>query len=241
MARKWEYRNNRKMNPVDVADQLRNQYRMDHWLRQKKWWWSIFLWGQGVLLTNAYKVYCCVMDDNNVPNSQRLSHYDFLHEIAVAWIDIDEVNPRALRRIRARKRKKPVPVASPSPTAQANKIRKKSNPSPCTRARSKACLTPPSPPKAIRVNDTTLHPETGVLRHRLDHYGIFHCPDPSSLVKPYCSLHRWLFRDGGGVIPRGKIVSCSHCKVHLCIACFKIFHTEACLVDNKENIIRKLG
>jgi len=29
---------NHKMNPVDVADQLRNNCRMDHWIRQRKWW-----------------------------------------------------------------------------------------------------------------------------------------------------------------------------------------------------------
>jgi hypothetical protein len=42
------------MGQVDVADQLRQEYRMDTKLHQTKWWWSIMLWGVQVLLTNAY-------------------------------------------------------------------------------------------------------------------------------------------------------------------------------------------
>jgi Transposase IS4 len=33
---------NFKMNDVNQADQLRNCYRFDHWMRKRKWWWSIF-------------------------------------------------------------------------------------------------------------------------------------------------------------------------------------------------------
>lgn len=66
---------NFKMNAVDIADQLRNNYRMDHWLQQRKWWWSIFIWGVGVLLTNSYVVYRGVMEINNIPVGQRLTHY----------------------------------------------------------------------------------------------------------------------------------------------------------------------
>jgi hypothetical protein len=42
---------NNFMNSVDLADQLWNCYRFNHWLGNRKWWWSIFLW------TNAYKMY----------------------------------------------------------------------------------------------------------------------------------------------------------------------------------------
>ena len=36
---------NNGMNGVDVADQLQKQYRFDHWMRQRKWWWSFWFWG----------------------------------------------------------------------------------------------------------------------------------------------------------------------------------------------------
>ena len=35
---------NMKMGRVDLGDQLRGSYRYDHWLRNRKWWWSIFFW-----------------------------------------------------------------------------------------------------------------------------------------------------------------------------------------------------
>jgi len=35
---------NNSMGHVDLSDQLRNQYRFDHWLRMRKWWWALFLW-----------------------------------------------------------------------------------------------------------------------------------------------------------------------------------------------------
>ncbi len=27
------------MNGADIADQLRNHYRIDRWMRKRKWWW----------------------------------------------------------------------------------------------------------------------------------------------------------------------------------------------------------
>ena len=33
---------NHEMGDVDIADQLRNVYRFDHWIRKRKWWWVIF-------------------------------------------------------------------------------------------------------------------------------------------------------------------------------------------------------
>ena len=41
------------MRSVDVADQLRMQYRPDRWMRNRKWRWSIFLWGLGGYAKNS--------------------------------------------------------------------------------------------------------------------------------------------------------------------------------------------
>ena len=35
---------NYNMNNVDIADQLAAVYRWDHWMRIRKWWWSIMFW-----------------------------------------------------------------------------------------------------------------------------------------------------------------------------------------------------
>jgi hypothetical protein len=56
-----DYNNN--MNNVDIADQLRGHHRPDHWMRHKKWWWAIFMWGIGVARVNAYKIYEAMWDE----------------------------------------------------------------------------------------------------------------------------------------------------------------------------------
>ena len=81
---------NSEMGHVDVADQLRGTYRMDNWVRNRKWWWSIMFWGIGVLLTNAYVMYVLVNTFIYGFNKRQLMpHHDFRRAIAVAWI-----NPR---------------------------------------------------------------------------------------------------------------------------------------------------
>jgi hypothetical protein len=34
---------NMNMNATDIANQLRGNYRPDRWMRQRKWWWSVFI------------------------------------------------------------------------------------------------------------------------------------------------------------------------------------------------------
>jgi hypothetical protein len=78
-----EYNNN--MNSTDIADQLRGVYRPDHWMRNRKWWWAIWIWGIGVAGVNAYKIYEVMyeeqkrLDKNSVP--PRWSHARFLEEL----------------------------------------------------------------------------------------------------------------------------------------------------------------
>ena len=49
---------NNGMGEVDIADQLRLQYRLDKWIRNCKWWMSIFMWRLASVTTNAYVMYC---------------------------------------------------------------------------------------------------------------------------------------------------------------------------------------
>ena len=75
---------NNFMNAVDLADQLRNHYRFNHWLRNRKWWWSIFLWALGVATTNAFKMYERLYEEERakkVPMCKKWSHLEFLQEL----------------------------------------------------------------------------------------------------------------------------------------------------------------
>ena len=75
---------NHDMGNVDMADQLRNYYRFDHWMRKPKWWWSLFFWAFSVLLVNAYVCYHhYTISIGKCP----MSHYDFCKSIALAWLD----------------------------------------------------------------------------------------------------------------------------------------------------------
>ena len=93
---------NNNMNSVDLADQCRNHYRIDFWIRFYKWWWSIWIWGLGVLVVNAYMVHRDVMEEAGVPKKDWLTHYEFQQAVALAWIDLDEEDLRARRRRLAR-------------------------------------------------------------------------------------------------------------------------------------------
>ena len=75
---------NHDMGGVDIADQLWNYYRFNHWMRKRKWWWLIFFWALGVLLVNTYVAYNTYMVSIG---KQPMSHYNFHKAIALAWID----------------------------------------------------------------------------------------------------------------------------------------------------------
>jgi len=69
---------NNGMGDVDIADQLRFCYRFDHWMRKYKWWHSLFWWGFGVQMVNAYVVYKTY---HKQIGCKPLSHYEFQNKL----------------------------------------------------------------------------------------------------------------------------------------------------------------
>ena len=75
---------NQDMNSVDRADQLRTNYNVGKGLRQRKLWWSIFLWGLDVALVNAYLLYKAWHEMHGL---KPMSHYHFREKVTLAWLD----------------------------------------------------------------------------------------------------------------------------------------------------------
>jgi hypothetical protein len=72
------------MNGVDLADQLRNCHRMNHWFRNRKWWWAIFHWALGVAATNAYIMYDRIYEEEVKKKRampRKWNHLEFLVEL----------------------------------------------------------------------------------------------------------------------------------------------------------------
>ena len=219
---------NFNMGNVDLADQLRNYYRMDtKWHRNRKWWWSVWWWGVQVLLTNSYWCYVKFHQLIDTKESEVMSHYDFIKRIALAWIDPDTHAPERLRSkrilsyddvedgsVRTRRR-----FISDSTTISGltsediGESRKKSN---------------------ATVSDLSLHPFKGKLKCRLL-TSVQHLPEASVCKKPRCQLHRWARNRNGGEVMAG-IIRCSYCQVDLCVRCFQLFHKEGNLIDKRNRI-----
>ena len=89
---------NYDMNSLDWADQLRTNYQVSVGLRQRKWWWSIFLWAFDVAIVNSYLLYKSYTEMHGF---QPKSHYTYREEIFKAWMDPDLYWPtRYLRKSR---------------------------------------------------------------------------------------------------------------------------------------------
>jgi hypothetical protein len=209
---------NNSMGDVDVSDQLRNQYRFDHWLRMRKWWWSILFWWLGVMLVNAYIMYTKVLLLNGVDRKQHLSHHDFRKAIAFAWI-----NPEK---------------HWASPPGPMNKKRKRtfdagSEERLTTRRRTAATAASEKQESggkryAPRFNDKSLS-EHGALSVRLNR-GYTHYPIPIT-GRLRCGIHRWC-----GFEKFHSVVECEDCGVTLCMDCYKLFHTTPDLPSEKETL-----
>ena len=207
---------NNNMGNVDLADQLRNHYRIDtSWHRNRKWWWSIWWWGFQVLLTNSYIVYTkyhSMLDSKNT-----VSHYEYIKEVALAWVNREMYLPKVIG-IRSKKRK---PDDDKPNTRASRKINFDMN--------SDASIT-----SCIRVNDSTLHPNNGKLSCRLN-TTVQHFPSKPRVKRARCALHRWARGREGSEVMR-DLNTCTYCQVTLCITCFHTFHKEANLLEMKERI-----
>jgi len=198
---------NHGMGDVDLADQLRGVYRLDRWVRNRKWWWSMLFFSIGVLLTNAYKVYLRVNEDEGITTKSNglMSHYEFRKAIALYWI-----NDKEALKIYSCGATTAAPGAATfqSPTSVST-MSGSDNDYTITSSIGSDKRAPP-------VNDGSLN-EYGRLKRRLDR-SLRHFPRRAT-GRPYCCIHKWL-----GYRTEKQTMYCPDCNVHLCVDCYTPFH-----------------
>lgn len=215
---------NHTMGNVDIADQLRGSYDFKYWLRNRKWWWSLWNWGLGVMLTNAYIMYVKVNEGEGVDKKHIMSHHDFRKRIALHWINHEHYPTPS--KPNNRKRKQPTINRRPGSinTRSTSSLNSPSSVSTMTRddesaprTRSRAAAE-----KNIRCASITFDSllPSGNLNKRLNP-GLKHFPIEPHKKNARCSLHRW-----AGVETQKAIMLCPTCNVHLCLACYDRFHTD---------------
>lgn len=225
---------NHNMGNVDLADQLRNYYRYDtSWHRNRKWWWSIFWWGYQVLLTNAYIMYrkyhvlhC---------STHYVSHYDFIKQVALTWIDPRNHGPKAELK---RKRDDAIEINDDSddgvsfsrPSRKCKKLSLQGDNS--TVSSGGATV------RNARVNEKTLDPTCGALKCRLDSFSTHYPQHLDKKRAGKCQLHRWARGRDGKEVRNFKVLHCSTCRVSLCSQCWKVFHDVEDVVALKDTIAK---
>jgi hypothetical protein len=228
---------NNNMGHVDVSDQLRNTYRFDHWLRQWKWWWAIWLWALGVMLVNAFAAYQMVMEENGIPRSRMMSQYDFRRAIALAWVSSNEESISARQRGKeARKRKAEDEELSTAATTSGKgaSSRKRRKTTDNASNKGSAVEVTQKPERAPTLKDNILLNTTGPLSQRLNNF-IDHWPTELEDRGARCAVHRWC----ADIEVKAHVFKCSHCRINLCIDCFRVFHSKTDLVGYKEELKRK--
>lgn len=199
-----EYNNN--MNSVDQADQLRTNYNVGKGLRQRKWWWALFLWGIDVAIVNAYLLYKAW---NEMHGLKPMSHYYFREKIALAWLYEERFWPRRYSRRPKSTDSKKSKIAAPASASSARVTRSVTSTSTVS-ATPKTCRT---------LNKTTLSNGNFDTRLILSD-DCTHLPAPALSKYSECQLHKWADKR-----TRKQIAYCSDCNVCLCIQCYKAFHT----------------
>ena len=219
---------NHAMGNVDVSDQLRNTYRFDHWLRKRKWWWSILFWWIGVMLVNAYVYYISVNIAAGVKRKDLLSHHDFRKAVALSWIN----QPLYWTPQKKPTRKEQKQYEGPSMS------KKKMAADPSTRSQKRMATDNLSPVDAgkkrrrAKVTDAAMSQQGSYGDMRLNR-SFTHFPIPVS-GRVRCMIHRWC-----NVEKFGGVVECEDCKVTLCLACYKMFHTCNDMMANKKELMQQ--
>jgi len=202
---------NRKMGDVDIADQLRGNYRPDaKWMRKMKWWHAMYNWGRGTDMVNAYCAYKRFMSMNG---KTPLSHYDFRKSAILAKISPLEYGTPKQRQSVASQRgdhrggpREGGSKRSAAASTDASSIASKK--SKTERMTSSRVSSTGSLFNTMRMNPNVCH-----LPVPLE--------DATLWQSKCCSMCCW----ATGRKYKAQLSYCEGCGVALCVWCFKSFHT----------------
>ena len=183
----------------------------------------MFFWGFGVLLTNAYVMYCKKCDEKKIPKKDRRTHFEFRRDLAMTWI-----NEEYFKSYKEGKRKLNYAFGEDSimsPITLYSTLKSVGS------KRSKRSTLVTTVARNSQITDDSLEPESGRLRCRLNK-NPDHLPEkPMSKTPARCGLHRWL-----GHETCKQVSYCNACAVNLCIGCYKLFHQEEHRVRVKDQL-----
>ena len=209
------------MGNVDQADQLRLQYRVHYWIRNRKWWWAIFLWAFECSLTNTYVLYRKFYKIHK--KEPPYTHYEFVRQVALAWLKPSKYwhsSASAMQQGDQHSLESSNHASMKSDSIASNII---------TRKRKMKYID--------RKNNTfstkSLDPYQGALRCRLD-VTLTHLPVKNDKPENSCQLHYWLEKSKY----RAQLLRCPTCNVTLCVDCYKYFH-ETPIIKGRTNRYHK--
>ena len=204
---------NNNMGSVDMADQLRLQYRVDHWLRNRKWWWPPFWWAIQMLLTNSYLMYCSF---KRMHDQSPVNHRQFIVDIVLAWLSPTLEREKAFITTTSS-------ILDDHMEAEENiDVEENEGPSPKSYAMSSLTGDTSIASRCTRLSWQSLAPDGEASRKRLNK-NLCHLPVPKKNNNAYCQVE-WLTSLGQNR-NRNQISFCPSCQVHLCIQWDYDYHT----------------
>jgi hypothetical protein len=170
---------------------------------------------------------------HRVPNNLRQTHLEFCKEAAMAWIDEDFYMEHLAKNVSPKKRKHAEAFVDEIAPTTLDAAFSSYGKGPSAKKQKQAL------PKmrCKSSNNKSLHPKTGNLNCRLKK-SMCHLPSLPIIKivgKAKCGLHSWL-----GYKYCSNVSYFEGCNIHLCMHCYKLFHTETDLVSQKDYLKSKL-
>jgi len=157
-----------------------------------------------------------ICDDEEVPKESRYTHYEFLKEVGLYWMNPPQMEAEEVVVDYGKG------IFSPSASTVSTLTASSSKKAPSSRGK--------------YVTDKSLSPD-GKFNKRLYDSKLHFGEDCVNYIcekqdePPTCRLHNWF-----GGKSKYKIMHCPVCDINLCVNCYKLFHTEANLVDMKAKL-----